>query len=108
MCLAAAWHFGCTFQVSALKIGPAVPWPLGSASAPVSVTILAGSTSPTSAWVTQALPNPSSRALCSFWGKLIAPHGVQLRPTSAAATLLGMCRNIRPLFNFEPPATDEE
>jgi hypothetical protein len=22
--------------------------------------------------------------------------------------LLGMCRNIRPLFNFEPPATDEE
>jgi hypothetical protein len=20
----------------------------------------------------------------------------------------GMCRNIRPLFNFEPPATDEE
>jgi hypothetical protein len=22
--------------------------------------------------------------------------------------LRGMCRNIRPLFNFEPPATDEE
>lgn len=22
--------------------------------------------------------------------------------------LLGMCRNIRPLFNFEPPATDDE
>jgi hypothetical protein len=22
--------------------------------------------------------------------------------------LAGMCRNIRPLFNFEPPATDEE
>lgn len=22
--------------------------------------------------------------------------------------LSGMCRNIRPLFNFEPPATDEE
>jgi len=22
--------------------------------------------------------------------------------------LPGMCRNIRPLFNFEPPATDEE
>jgi hypothetical protein len=22
--------------------------------------------------------------------------------------LLGMCRNIRPLFNFDPPATDEE
>jgi hypothetical protein len=24
------------------------------------------------------------------------------------AMLAGMCRNIRPLFNFEPPATDEE
>jgi hypothetical protein len=22
--------------------------------------------------------------------------------------VVGMCRNIRPLFNFEPPATDEE
>src|SRR5439155_11430261 len=22
--------------------------------------------------------------------------------------VLGMCRNIRPLFNFDPPATDEE
>ena len=22
--------------------------------------------------------------------------------------LAGMCRNIRPLFNFDPPATDEE
>jgi hypothetical protein len=22
--------------------------------------------------------------------------------------MAGMCRNIRPLFNFEPPATDEE
>ena len=24
------------------------------------------------------------------------------------AWIRGMCRNIRPLFNFEPPATDEE
>ncbi len=27
---------------------------------------------------------------------------------SAKGTLTAMCRNIRPLYNFEPPATDEE
>jgi hypothetical protein len=29
-------------------------------------------------------------------------------PGLERAMLRGMCRNIRPLFNFEPPATDEE
>jgi hypothetical protein len=28
--------------------------------------------------------------------------------TQRGATLLRMCRNIRTLYNFEPPATDEE
>lgn len=28
--------------------------------------------------------------------------------TSHAARLSGMCRNIRPLFSFDPPANDEE
>lgn len=27
---------------------------------------------------------------------------------SVRAMVAGMCRNIRPLFNFQPPATDEE
>ena len=36
-------------------------------------------------------------ALCAFWGR----H-------AATFTLGRMCRNIRTLYNFEPPATDEE
>jgi hypothetical protein len=36
-------------------------------------------------------------------------HGRLRNAGAAARTMLaGMCRNIRPLFNFEPPATDEE
>jgi hypothetical protein len=33
-----------------------------------------------------------------------------VRPLRSSGAMLGnvMCRNIRPLFNFEPPATDEE
>ena len=29
-------------------------------------------------------------------------------PRAPDANLRSMCRNIRPLFNFDPPATDEE
>jgi hypothetical protein len=29
-------------------------------------------------------------------------------PATGRSYALGMCRNIRPLFDFEPPATDEE
>jgi hypothetical protein len=31
-----------------------------------------------------------------------------LRSLSVAGNLVGVCRNIRTLHNFEPPATDEE
>ncbi|MDX2053454.1 MAG: DUF2277 domain-containing protein [Polyangiaceae bacterium] len=31
-----------------------------------------------------------------------------LEPGTGHADLWCMCRNIRPLFNFAPPATDEE
>src|SRR5690606_22416052 len=35
-----------------------------------------------------------------------APKGLARRPLSREA--IGMCRNIKTLFNFDPPATDEE
>src|SRR5581483_4039944 len=42
-----------------------------------------------------------------------SPAGLSPRPTgravqSAATRVAAMCRNIRNLYNFEPPATDEE
>jgi hypothetical protein len=39
---------------------------------------------------------------------LAAPGGLAIVSGRPAIYLLGMCRNIRPLFNFEPPATDDE
>ena len=37
-----------------------------------------------------------------------AKRGQRRRQTADAVTFQGMCRNIRPLYNFEPPATHEE
>jgi len=38
----------------------------------------------------------------------VLPSSDNRQPTSSTCYSKRMCRNIRPLFNFDPPATDEE
>jgi hypothetical protein len=55
------------------------------------------------------------RRLCAARGRVHDPErgggliaAGHIAPRRRTPILVGMCRNIRPLFNFEPPATDEE
>src|SRR5215208_653194 len=100
------------FVVSAPPAGKLPIWvvlPAGLRSRPLPRRNLDGAVRPSSLLVTARTTPPVSRAAAIRASPIQRFTARCIPPTWAAGcNFVGMCRNIRTLHNFEPPATEEE